>query len=127
MAQEDSGQRDSSDQGDPTAPGRDQEEARQHGVQLPEPESRGRRRRGPVFLFWNNTRLTVRVDFLRGRLVFNRRGNPVQTLNLRPGTYSGWLLVNTTLKPGIYEYQVSLLEADIEAEGGSRPGIEIVP
>lgn len=82
---------------------------------------------GPVFMFWNNTDLTVVVDFLRDRLVFNRKGNPVRTVNLRPGQASGPLRVNTTLRPGTYEYQVFMREAFIEAEGGSRPGIEIVP
>lgn len=82
---------------------------------------------GPVFMFWNNTELTVVVDFVRHRLVFNRKGDPVRTINLRPGQASGPLRVNTTLRPGTYEYQVFMREARIEAEGGSRPGIEIVP
>ena len=82
---------------------------------------------GPAFSFRNKTRLQVQVNFLRDDLVYDENNHLIPGLAVGPGQTSPPLLVNTKLGPGIYEYEVLLPAAEIEAEGGSRPGIEIAP
>lgn len=83
---------------------------------------------GPLFWFNNKTKLTVEIDFLKQNLVRDAATNQLLPgLSLGPERSSPPLLVNVDLGHGTYMYRVYLVEADIEAEGGSRPGIEIVP
>ena len=83
---------------------------------------------GASFQFNNKTRLHVQIDFLEQNLVLDPATHEVvPNLTLDPGQSSDPLLVNVDLGHGTYMYRVYLVEAQIEAEGGSRPGIEIVP
>jgi hypothetical protein len=83
---------------------------------------------GSLFVFRNKTGLRVHIDFLRQDLVQEPgSGKTVPFLDLDPGQTSDPLRANRQLPSATYEYQVLMVQAEIEAEGGSRPGIEIVP
>lgn len=83
---------------------------------------------GPLFQFNNKTKFHVTIDFLKQNLVLDEAtGQVLPGLSLDPQKPSKRLLVNTELGHGTYQYMVVIEEADVEAEGGSRPGIEIVP
>jgi len=82
----------------------------------------------PSFEFKNKTKFNVEINFLDQNLVVDpATGKVLPAVQLGPNRTSQPLLVNLELASGTYLYRVYLVEPDIEAEGGSRPGIEIVP
>jgi hypothetical protein len=80
---------------------------------------------GPLFKFVNRTEQTVEIE-LPDDLARAEGGKTISCLELPPGGSSETLTVNTALR-GIFEYKVTMKETGIEAEGGSRPEIEIEP
>jgi hypothetical protein len=83
---------------------------------------------GPLFNFVNKTPYHADIDFLDQRLAIDQGTNSVlPRLTVDPQQTSRPLLVNVELRPGLYFYKAVLREPDLEAEGGSSPGIEIVP
>jgi hypothetical protein len=82
---------------------------------------------GPRFHIVNRTPFTARVDFGKKPVVLDAATRePIREPILIPAAGSSvGLSVDDTLPPGRYPYTVLLVEAGIEAEGGSRPDIEI--
>jgi len=81
----------------------------------------------PRFQFVNETGLTVRIDLLRTDLVRPETGDETRTFEVGPWGTSVVLVINPDLPPGKYEYIVEMGGIGIEAEGGSRPEIEVDP
>jgi len=82
---------------------------------------------GPDFQLVNRTHHTARVDFAHDKLVFDVLGGRwlSEAFDLPAGATSGPLRVNDRLPARRYKYTVLLVEPGLEAEGGSRPDIEI--
>jgi hypothetical protein len=82
---------------------------------------------GPDFAMWNGSDKDAEVDFLRPDLVLDENGRPIQTLPLRSFAPPRRLKVNTenTSLKGTYAFKVLMADGQ-EAEGGSRPDVEIV-
>lgn len=82
---------------------------------------------GPRFHLVNHTPFTARVDFGKKRVVLDAATRePIrEAILIAAGGSSDGLIVDETLSAGRYPYTVLLVEAGLEAEGGSRPDIEI--
>jgi hypothetical protein len=82
---------------------------------------------GEAFDLRNRTQLDATVTFPPDR-VLDERGVPIRApFDLAPGVANDrHLRVNLEYKGSFFEYAVLMRAADIEAQGGSRPGIEIV-
>lgn len=84
----------------------------------------------PAFELENTTPFDLDIDFLLADLVKDANNKPVQQLKVKKGTTAKGYVVNTALAYGSYPYKVAIdlgvaLEAPLEAEGGSRPEVEI--
>lgn len=83
---------------------------------------------GPRFHIVNNTPFTACVDFGKTGVVLDAATRaPIREPILIPAKgSSGGLLVDDEPRPaGRYPYTVQLVETGLDAEGGSRPDIEI--
>jgi len=84
-------------------------------------------REGEAFTFRNRSRLTARITF-PANAVLDEGGKPVTTpVIIEPGPRDDRnLRVNVAYGADWFEYIVFMEQAEIEASGASRPGIEIV-
>lgn len=75
----------------------------------------------------NRAFLEARITFPPEVLVLDDQGNPVASPFTIAHGANKRLTIDTAHPPEFFEYKVEMIAAGIEAQGNSRPGVEIVP